>query len=210
MTTGSQIEVVTRFVRKGDEDRIVELLQAAFDGWPKYDIPLTPVEHLSWKLEGHTDAPWFHGVAEIDSRFAAAWLQLRRNVKVGDQVFAANVGTDASTHPDFRKSGVYSTLRAFVLKEAPTLSFRFGRTHHAAIHRILKNEKERDPDSLRNLGNDIKILDERHRPCPAGAVRKSGYVPEKEQAHTGTGLSSHEGNGPAPVQAFFTALLLDH
>jgi len=40
-------DYIVRPYRSGDEEEIVEFLQLVFEGWPKFDLSCTPLEH--WK-----------------------------------------------------------------------------------------------------------------------------------------------------------------
>jgi len=37
----------------GDEEKLVQLLQLVFNGWPRFDINCTSLDHWKWKYENN-------------------------------------------------------------------------------------------------------------------------------------------------------------
>jgi hypothetical protein len=80
----------------------------AFDGWPRFDIPCTPLEHWKWKfldnpVKLNTIALSLHekNIIGIDHGFLL-------KVKIGDNIITAQHGTDSAIHKDFRGRRIYS------------------------------------------------------------------------------------------------------
>ena len=76
----------------GDEAGIVELLQLVFNGWPKFDLSCTTLEHWEWK---HLDNPLstrmiLTAVGKRDERIIGCHHGVDLNVKIGDDVYHFN------------------------------------------------------------------------------------------------------------------------
>jgi hypothetical protein len=99
-----------RFVRPGDEEAILHLLERAFGGWPKKDLLVPPIEHLRWKLSSHEKALWLHTVAELDGRIIACRPFLARYLKLDNQVVLARTAVDRATLPEFQRQNIMNAM----------------------------------------------------------------------------------------------------
>jgi ribosomal protein S18 acetylase RimI-like enzyme len=128
--------VCVRLYRPGDEDGIVDLLQASFPKWPALDVPVSPREHLLWKLSSSEQSLEFQVVAEAGGRiigcrlFFVNWF----NVK-GERLFVRS-GFDLAVFPEYRSRGVVSEMWAFARNQFDHRNdFNFGVGEHpVAVH----------------------------------------------------------------------------
>lgn len=113
----------------GDEQQIVRLLNLVFKGWPRFDIPCSPLDHWKWK---HLDNPLGESVivvAESGNEIIGCIHNVLQNVKVGKAVNILPHGADAAVHPDFRKMGVNTQVRKLRSK----LIGKLGALHHYSV-----------------------------------------------------------------------------
>ena len=92
--------------RKGDEEEIVQLLQRVFDGWPRFDLGCSPVEHWRWK---YIDNPLRGNVvtlAESGGEIIGVRHSLLKEILVNNSPFLWKYSADAAVDPAFRNMGV--------------------------------------------------------------------------------------------------------
>ena len=66
-----------------DGEKIVELLDIVFNGWPKHDLRCTPLEHWEWKNRGGKNASL--GVVCVHNERVIGSLQSTpRPIKIGE------------------------------------------------------------------------------------------------------------------------------
>jgi hypothetical protein len=102
--------------REWDEapiDEIVGMLDRAFeDGWPPFELPAAPADHLRWKLDGPT-RPNRLTVGTYRGRLAYAVLRMYRSYLVDDQVRLVQDSGDVAVDPELQDLGIVSArLRA--------------------------------------------------------------------------------------------------
>ncbi|MBN2334317.1 hypothetical protein JXL21_02075 [Candidatus Bathyarchaeota archaeon] len=109
---------------KGDEDGVVNLLTEVFDGWPKFDLPVSPVEHWKWK---YLDSPTkgLITLAKDEGRVVGCSHTILKRIKVGAKTYLSGVGADAAVHKDYRDKGVYSSIRKPKDEEENMIGLRF-------------------------------------------------------------------------------------
>ena len=123
-----------RLYRADDDERALALLTAAFDGWPKVEIAVDPIEHLRWKLDSADDAHRYHAVAEAGTRIVGLRGFFVQRVKLRGRVVRARQSLDEAVHPEFQRRGVMEGIRRFC---DPQLDFHFGvRSGHPAIRKM--------------------------------------------------------------------------
>lgn len=99
-----------RLFRPGDEEAVTRLLSAGFPQWPKVDTDATAIEHLRWKIAEPQPATVVLG--EIDGAIAGMSIRSLRPAKVGAAELLLQHGYDSCVHPDYRGTGVMSTVRS--------------------------------------------------------------------------------------------------
>ena len=66
--------ITIRQYQEGDEKEIVELLRLAFNGWPNFDLPCTPLEHWQWKYKDNPQNKIIASIAESEGRIVGCHL----------------------------------------------------------------------------------------------------------------------------------------
>jgi len=94
----------------GDDEKIVQLLEHSFDGWPKFDLNCTPLDHWLWKFTNNplkTDAICL-GIIEDEIRGCAHTIPKR--LKLGDNIIISGNAVDVGVHPQFRGMGIWKVI----------------------------------------------------------------------------------------------------
>src|SRR3990170_7090288 len=102
-------ELSVRPYRPGEDADIVELLQIAFNGWPKFDLACSSLDHWRWK---YLDNP-LNGsvtVALMNGRVVGCDHSTFRRIKFGGKVYLCDYGGDTAVHPDSRGKGVHKKM----------------------------------------------------------------------------------------------------
>jgi len=152
-----QDRVTVRLARREDEEQILEVLVAAFDGWPLVPISVDPVDHLRWKQYSVDGLPNLTVVAEIDSRIASVRLDMARAVEINGNRRLMVLNANSGTHPDFRGRGIYQTLRQHeVASHRDIADMSLGWTFNPVMRHIAENDEKRH--AMRNKVL-VKVLD---------------------------------------------------
>jgi len=106
-------EYQARLFKVGDEEQIVDLLETAFDGWPRFDIPCSPLEHWRWKYLDNPIDPVLVFVAEKGGEIVGSSHLMPCLVNIGGYTVLGSNGADVCTHPEHRRKGVYSKILDF-------------------------------------------------------------------------------------------------
>jgi hypothetical protein len=107
------MEVNYRSYADGDEYKIGELLQLAFDGWPKFDINCDPVEHWKWKWLEHPMKRHSISVGEVDSQIIAVASSKYYPIWLVNGIYTCRQGGDLAVHPDYRGMRITSGNREY-------------------------------------------------------------------------------------------------
>lgn len=108
---------IIRTYQDGDENGIVELLDEVFDGWPKFDLNCSPLEHWKWK---HRDNPLGKSIimiAESNDKIIGCTHEIPIRLKIGDNIYYSSFGGDDAVHPDFRGLGIWKKMSLPSTKE---------------------------------------------------------------------------------------------
>jgi hypothetical protein len=103
-------EYEIRPYRLGDEEGIVQLLELVFDGWPKFDLNCSPLDHWKWKYEDNPKKKNIITVSEIDKKIIGVAHSFPLMIKVGDRVQFCTFGGDTGVHPDFRRLSIHTKI----------------------------------------------------------------------------------------------------
>jgi len=95
--------------RPGDEERIVELLNLIFNGWPPFDLNCSPLDYWKWKYPDNQEGMLIT-VAEADGRIIGCAHGTNRKAKIGREIVLCGFGADVGLHPDFRGRGVFAEM----------------------------------------------------------------------------------------------------
>ena len=153
MSAGSTEVPSFRQTTLGDAPAILDLLEAAFERWPAFDISVPALEHLLWKMQPPGIEP-NHTVGEIDGQIIVLELRWMGPATLDGREVITNDGVDMAVHPDFQSRG-FSRL----INDAPsrTPDVIEGRELSCEIVRLDVGRRGRSDDADR-LG------DRRQRP----------------------------------------------
>ena len=120
----------------GDEEGLVELLQATFDVWPKIATSVSAEEHMRWKLSSDPESVRFQVVAEVDGRIVGCRLFILNWFRVHGEPLCCRQGFDLAIHPDYQGQGILNDMWFFARKHFDEQNdFNFGvGAHPAALH----------------------------------------------------------------------------
>ena len=150
------MEFTIREYQTGDETRIVEFLEYAFGGWPKFNLECTPVDHWKWKyLDNPQKELQLITLVMDDKKIIATAHTCPKIVRIGKKRYLSSFGCDVATHPDYRRMGVNTSMREYRNDLHTKLGFDIG--YGMAGNQILiKSAKRRGlntfPHPLRHLG----------------------------------------------------------
>ena len=99
------IDYNTREYQTGDEKYIVDLLNLAFEGWPKFDLTTLKIEHWKWKYQENY-APKTIVVSEIDEKIVGAIHTVPQLININGKTYLCSLGGDAAVHPHYRRLGI--------------------------------------------------------------------------------------------------------
>jgi GNAT superfamily N-acetyltransferase len=94
----------------GDEEKIVQLLELVFDGWPKIDLTCDSLDHWKWKYLDNPYGKKIINVALINEKFVGVDHSIPLRVKLGSQIQSINYTSDLAVHPEFRRKGIAKML----------------------------------------------------------------------------------------------------
>jgi len=142
----------------GDEVGIVELLQLVFDGWPRFDLNCSSLDHWRWKYLSNPLDMIFIAVAVNKGRTIGCHHSIPLRIKIGDDLFLCNTGSDLAVHPDFRNMGISKQVRQMCRKlkvEAGLQHAYFVTGNPILIKRYLKSR----PSFPHPITNLVRIMD---------------------------------------------------
>jgi hypothetical protein len=141
-----------------DVSQIVELLFRAFKRWPAFQLDVSPLEHLRWKMRSDSIAWRHHWVSEIDGRIVAVLLAIARKVRMRGRDYFVRDGVDASADPRIQGGRVYAALadHADVIAQNAEFDLGCGYVTNPKMWRQ-RRRKGRKP-----LGNPIQVLEKRY------------------------------------------------
>ena len=173
-------ELEIRPYRSGDEDDIVELLVAAFDGWPHFDTKHKPIDYWRWKYYDNPQGKMAIGVADHEGEIVGCNHNVQQRAKIGEEVYLFAYGADAAVNPEHRGKGIYSStwdmgaelqelqggLPSFVVSSNPIL-----------IQRNIRNKRPRISQDI-NIYVKIKDVDLHIEMMPPEnpQLKKYGYL----------------------------------
>ena len=130
--------------------RMTNILTAAFDRWPGFDLSVPAVEHLRWKLEGASSQPTRITTSHLDGELVGFSITYPRTFRVNGTDRTTKDGGDLVIHPDFQGRGLERARRAHRPADAAQ-PYEIGvgvSTFQPRGHRVRK----------RPLGNPIRVL----------------------------------------------------
>ena len=128
----------------GDEAQIVQVLDTVFEGWPKFDLTQSNLDHWKWKYQNNYTEKLV-GVTEIDNKIVGCGHTVPMKVKVFDQIHLCGVGGDVAVLKEYRRRGVRNSFSPFVgdLRKAAGISIIFMITGNPIVIDIYKRRRDR-------------------------------------------------------------------
>lgn len=129
-----------RYYRSEDDRQIVELLQASFDGWPKIEVPASPLDHLRWKLASPVNACRQNIVGEAAGRVISTRLSVLRDASVCGRPMICKLGLETCVHPDYRNAGIMSVIQDYADERLQEIDVYLLYSQHPALLHIRKRQ----------------------------------------------------------------------
>jgi hypothetical protein len=173
-------EYLTRKYQTGDEEQIVDLLNEVFEGWPKFDLKCSPLEHWRWKYQENYIKEKLIAVSEKDSKIIGVSHHAIQNIKILNEVVLSSTGGDVAVLKEYRRHGIRNANLAF----NTSLRSKAGIKISQAItsNPIVIDMFERSPDYQRlplDIVKYVRIMDiNRHisnNPADNSWVMKIGF-----------------------------------
>jgi len=99
-------DITIRQYQPGDEEEIVELLRLVFDGWPKFDVSLTRLDHWRWKYLDNNFKRNIIVLGEKDGRIVSVNHNFPVRIKIGEKVCLCCYAADTAVDPEYRRMGL--------------------------------------------------------------------------------------------------------
>jgi hypothetical protein len=174
------LNFVFRAYEDGDEERIVELLDSVFDGWPKIDLSCDPVDHWRWKYLDNPQENNAIGIATHDGEIVGCDHGFFLRVKIGDRIVRCQQGTDSAVHEAYRGLKLWSGTND--VKNDLMAKFNTSYTYWATVNPIfIKTSKRRGyPAFPHPVLNMVRInnfrLHHEMEPMENYQIKKLGFI----------------------------------
>lgn len=169
--TDSISELTVRNPDESDEAQILELLSRAFRRWPQFELPVSTLEHLRWKMRGETVAARHHWVGEIDGRIVVMRLRIIRRFRVRGRDRVARDSVDAAVDPDYQERGLYSAMVGQSNQCPQYCEVDFGLSY--STNPRLQRREARKKD--KSLANPIEVMEKPYRARAIVRRRRERY-----------------------------------
>jgi len=162
-----------RTARKDDWPQIVELLLEVFRRWPAFELDVSPLEHLRWKMRSDPLAARHQWVTEIDGRIVATLLRIVRRVRIKRRDYLLRDNVDVAVDPRHGKRGLYRAIsqHAWDSPQASEIGLSFS---YSTNPRTRRRPGDGESQS-HSLGNPIQVLEKTYRARAVVARRREKY-----------------------------------
>jgi len=143
--------------RPGDESDIVELLQLVFDGWPRFNLNCSSLDHWRWKyLDNSIGGLIVVGMS--GEKMVGCHHRLLIRIKIGENSYLCSYGGDLAVHPDFRRKGIRNGIRELLnkLSSAAGVRFSYFLTDNPIVIKSISRSWPQFPHSILNM---VRIRD---------------------------------------------------
>lgn len=135
------------------------LLKLVFDGWPRFDLKSTSLEHWKWEYLDNQLKLNAIVVTVSDNKIIRCNHGYYLRTKIGESSFLCGYGEDVAVHPDHRRKGVYQKMsikkKELREKDDRKLSIRTSR-NPIMTRRWNKSDRPPSPQTIVNL---VRIQD---------------------------------------------------
>jgi hypothetical protein len=135
-----QFEWIPRYYRPEDDEQILDVLRASFDGWPKVEVAASPLDHLRWKLASPVNAWRQNILGEAGGRVLATRLYVLRDGSVCGRPMICKLGIETCVHPSYRNAGIMSAVQDFGAERLGEIDVHFLYSRHPALLHIRKRQ----------------------------------------------------------------------
>ncbi len=145
-----------RLYQKGDEEEIVDLLIESYNGWPNFDLSVSPLEHWKWKF---LDNPYgaLIALSYDGSMIVGCQHILFKKIKVGENVYRSGIGVDVALHPDYRGIGEYGRLSEFKKVQEDSLDLKFRNYLQSLPSLVKRDRKQGNPLFPHGVYDNLRI-----------------------------------------------------
>lgn len=102
----NELAPVVRDATPDDAPGILALIEAAYGTWPKFELDVTPLEHLKWKMAPGDGLHPTHIVILIDDQIVVWRLRWQNHIQIGGRTYLNETGADLAVHPQFQGRGL--------------------------------------------------------------------------------------------------------
>jgi len=169
--SGSGARTTIRICNEADEPQLVELLLRVFHRWPPFEIPVSAVEHLRWKMRSDPASRRQQWVTEVDGRIVAMVVRIIRRVRVKGRDRLLRDGGDAAVDPRYREEGLYGAMLDHVRGTPQHAEFDIG-WGFSTNPRTRRRSRE---EGRREVANPIQVLKRPYRARAIVARRRKRY-----------------------------------
>lgn len=158
-TTGHQeIAANARPYRAGDEEKIVQLLDTVFNGWPSFDLVHSAIDYWRWRYRDYPDKPGVIVVYQADDEIVGCTHSSPRYMKIGDKLCSGCLGGDIAILKTFRRRGIASAMirLATRLRKEAGMRFTYYETRNPRLLHSFKKTAFQLPFQSRHL---VRIKD---------------------------------------------------
>jgi GNAT superfamily N-acetyltransferase len=140
-----------------DGEKIVELLEMVFNGWPKYDLGCSPLEHWRWKNGGGKNSS-LGAVCVHNGCIVGSLQSIPRSIRIGEASLLGSYGVDFAVHPDYKGRGISTRLNNItdgLLKDSG-VAFSYAIVGNSIL---VKAYSKRYPEFPHPMANLVRIRD---------------------------------------------------
>lgn len=163
-----------------DAPGILRALEAAFGHWPDFDLEVSPLEHLRWKMQPPDGLQPNNTVGVLGDEVVAVELRWMSLTRLGDREVVTNDGMDHAIHPRFQGRGYSQQLND--ANSAQQQSGELGIDTPSRHERLLNSRRRaQNPRAERSLATWVHDFDLRGRFGTrlrhGGALEVVGHLP---------------------------------
>ncbi|NWG04391.1 MAG: GNAT family N-acetyltransferase [Syntrophaceae bacterium] len=171
-------EVEVRNLQPGEEEKIVELLKLVFDGWPKFDLLCSPLEHWRWKYQANPLKMSQITLGVSGSTIIGCNHSLFSRIKIGNRTFLSSQGGDAAVRPEFMGRTIFRKMMDLKMKKGKEsgAQMHYFLTWNPILRKSLPKFFHKFPHVVMNLFRIHDVdLHLRKRPIRYGFINKCGF-----------------------------------
>jgi hypothetical protein len=152
------MSVLVRSYNSSDDEELVNFLVEVFNGWPKFDLPCSPLDYWRWKYRDNPLNIMIIGLATHNGKIIGCRHDLIQTLKIGKDLFLSTSGLDIAVHKDFRGIRLSSKMRAHdvEIEKAKGIKLHYGIDTHPILLKKVKRSNYPFPFSLEGM---VRIRD---------------------------------------------------